>query len=280
MPTLIKRAESMALVLPSGELRQGTTDEFIDAVTHASGLDVKTVVVSMREVTALLSEGIRSLVMLRDQVTDAGQTFYLTDLPVDVRYTLKITNLLEFLNHVDTAEEILQPAGLDLGAFEEVSREEPAAPEPADTPAPATEDKPKRRLPRKYQAFGASASDGKEEAEASSAEDDGEDTDVTRLIKRHVPGRLALEIIEFFLRSHESVQDVKSLAKELGANEAGLRKTADDLCGRGVLKEMAPGNYNYAPEPELNDQLHALVEEWHTPTRQPHLLSLLLKMER
>ena len=104
----VKRSGELTVVIPTGTLGQDSTGPLALAVAAVLKTDVKVVVVSMQDVSSLLSEGIRTTVTLRDDTVDSKKEFYICDLPVEVRYTLKITNLLEFLNHVDSLGDILK----------------------------------------------------------------------------------------------------------------------------------------------------------------------------
>ncbi len=258
MPVCVKQAGSVALVLPEGELRQDATQPLIDAVTDLLSGDTRVIVISMREVTALLSEGIRALVMLRDRVTAAEREFRLTDLPADVRYTLQVTNLLEFLHHVKTADAVLEEHHL-----------RPEDVVDAAAPGPAGEEEEYAATPDNP----AGATDGDTAAPSSPA-------GLQALIDERVPGRLPLEIVETLQRSERSALDVQSMSDKLGANTDAVQAACDRLAGTGVLEQGKDGRYTYAPPADVHARVEELLRRWHNPQLQSKILGMLLAAER
>ncbi|MBN2712486.1 MAG: STAS domain-containing protein [Planctomycetes bacterium] len=103
----LKVAGKVGVIYLSGELRRESSDKIWSDISIAITQEVDAIVLSFLNVDALFSEGIRMLVAVRDKVEASGKIMHIADLPPDVRYTLKITNLLEFLNHEETTAEAL-----------------------------------------------------------------------------------------------------------------------------------------------------------------------------
>ena len=97
-----------------------------------------------------------------------------------------------------------------------------------------------------------------------------------KLVRRHLPGRLAVEIVDFFCKSGISVLDVSTLSQRIGAKPDATRAKMKDLTARGVLKSLGGDTFNYAPPPEIDEQIRAFLREWHNPLKQPRLLAMLL----
>ena len=258
MPVRVKQAGCIALVFPEGELRQDATQPLIDAVTALLSGDTRVIVISMREVTALLSEGIRALVMLRDRVAAAEREFRLTDLSADVRYTLQVTNLLEFLHHVKTADAVLEEHQVRPGDVVDVD---------ASGAAPAEEEQ-----------------DGTAEATAGGREDEpaapSSPAALQALIDERVPGRLPLEIVETLQASGRSSLDVQSMSDKLGANTDAVHAACERLAESGVLEKGKDDRYTYAPPSDVHVQIEELVRRWHNPELQSKILGMLLAAER
>ncbi len=152
-PVQVKRAGPLAVIIPAGTLGQDSTGPLAKTVSAVLKTDIKVVAISMQDVSSLLSEGIRTIVTLRDEAADNKKDFHVCDLPVEVRYTLKITNLLEFLNHVNSLSEILSRYKVTAKQLKTMKMPELRNAESNDTDAPA-ENKKKRPHPHKYQLFG------------------------------------------------------------------------------------------------------------------------------
>lgn len=101
-------------------LSRETGEAFDAALAKATALPAPAVLISFAEATALLSEGIRCLIAARDDVAGAEKKFYIVDLPPDIAYTLRITNLLEFLNHRETLADALKECGTGADQLQSV----------------------------------------------------------------------------------------------------------------------------------------------------------------
>ncbi len=315
---LIRRAGPVAVISPTGELRRGAATFFIQALDLALDTDASVIVVSLEAVTAIMSEGIRSLVIGHDKAGKAGKRFYLTDLSATVNYALKITNLLDFLNHTETLDSILAEHSLaraDLAPLKaeapaaggdtapqkkglvmpELPRVKPASPvrderrqpplpppvprakptgsekaEPPPRPSPAPSGKrPSERKVKKAEA-----------SETAQPEISLDEKQMEKLIRRHIPGRMAVKILEFFVLKHQDVAAVKTIAKAIGESEKSVRKIGKEMIARGVLKELGQDVYNYGPEFDLGEQIQYFLREWHKPARHSRLLGILLSLEK
>jgi anti-anti-sigma factor len=274
--TKIKRTGSIAILEPVGELRRESSEVLAEALDKALALQgIDTVVISFKEVTALLSEGIRRLVTLRDQALKAKCRFHITDLPPDVRYTLKITNLLEFLNHVDVLNEIVEKKKRSDTAILKKAQVEGRASMP-QAPTQKTTQKPEAK-PAPAPAAPATKPP---EPPKPEKEPDLTEKELQELIAQYLPGRMAVEVVEQFLKKHESVFSAPALAAAIGVKENAIRKVAAQLIHCNVLKEIAQNTYNYAPDPQLAKKLDSFFRLWHLPNRQPRILAMLLSVER
>lgn len=361
MDITVERNGAAATLIPTGDLHREESNQITQLFDQILASDATAIIVSFREVTALLSEGIRCLVTLRDKAAEAGKDFYITELPFEVRYTLKITNLLEFLNYVETPDQIkvkpagektrfgstpavaaektrpapaatpsatapaakpaapvapttqaakpapakpaasakpavpqaqpvkaapAQPARKESAAQETPDAKSAPAPQTAKAPSPAPSEEKRRRRPTGFQLFGGSRSKAAEPEPAAEKTPEDPDTvqlserDVQRLISRHIPGRMAVEIVEFFIMRKINVSEAASIAEAIGAKEKVVYKICKEMVARGVLKELGAGTFNYGPSLELDGQIRGFLKEWHMPNKQPRLLAMLLAVER
>jgi anti-anti-sigma factor len=268
----IQQSGSVAVIFLEGELRRETSDLIWHAIEQTLNRRFEAVALSFSRVNALLSEGIRLLVASRDRVEQAGKTFHICDLPPEVRYTLKITNLLEFLNHMETTDDVLakysRPAG-SLKPFEApLPKSAPAAPAP---PAPSSASAPAVSAP----AEPINEKPVEKKPEFSMSLDELKD-----LVRRHVPGRKAMEVVEYYNRHQVSVVEVKKLAAVLGDSEKVTRKLMTELCERGVLHSMGGDLYNYSPDQELGLKLNYLLAQWHGKELRSRIMAMLLAAEK
>lgn len=307
---LIKQAGPVAVISPTGELRRGAATFFSQALDLALDTDASVIVVSLEAVTAIMSEGIRSLVIGHDKAGKAGKRLYITDLSSSVNYALKITNLLDFLNHVETLDNILAEHSLARADLAPLKAEAPAAgsdtappkkglvmpelplvkpaspvsdemrqpplppPVPRAKPPPRPSPAPSGKRPSERKVKKAEAS------ETAPPEISLDEKQMEKLIRRHIPGRMAVKILEFFVLKHQDVAAVKTIAKAIGESEKAVRKIGKEMIARGVLKELGQDVYNYGPEFDLGEQIQYFLREWHKPARHSRLLGILLSLEK
>lgn len=260
MGAMVKQAKDMAVLFLQGEIHRETSDELFRLVDEALGRGCKTVVFSFKDVAALLSEGIRCLVALQDHVSQKGKELVVTDLPKEVHYTLKITNLLEFLHYRESLDGILAASGLTQRDLKDPETLKPPPPPPTPVSSMAAKaeemkaEKPKERTLRP--------------------------DEVKHLIHRYVPGRIAMAIVEFFIRHNKSIADLPEIVRATRENEKEVQKAAELLAKRGVLKAMGANVFNFKPEGELHHELAALVAMWHTDLGRRKILPLLIVAEK
>lgn len=145
MPPRCQKAGSVGVIYPTGILQRDTMDEVCALAMDFMFTDIHILVISFRDVTALLSEGIRLLVNIHDKVESLKKVLHVCDLPKEVHYTLKITNLLQFLGHKDSLALLLKEKGIEETALQDF---DPDADTPSDAPAPVSADAPAAPAPQ------------------------------------------------------------------------------------------------------------------------------------
>lgn len=100
------------------------------------------------------------------------------------------------------------------------------------------------------------------------------------LVSRHIPGRMAMSIIKYFIEGGRNVAEVKEIASAIGEKEKVVAKMMAELEGRCVLKKMATGVYNYAPTSELDKRIKDFMSEIRGRDMRVKLTGLLLAAER
>lgn len=284
----LQLSNTIAVITPDGELRRESSNALQSAVDQAiEHTEVQAVVISFREVTALMSEGIRLLVALHDRVQSVGKQFHITDLPHEVKYTLDITRLLDFLNHVETLDQVLhkyKTASSDLHQKAVVKKPRPGkAPPLPKTPVaekPAMPVNDPKKTESESEPGKAPAAAGTEFPKSHAPLSTMSEEDMKTLIRHHLPGRHFVEVVDYFIKHHKNVAESKAIAQATGHNPKRIQQTLHELVERGVLHSMGSGMYNYSPEPELEEKIHYFINQWHLPTKQPRLLAMLLTLER
>lgn len=100
------------------------------------------------------------------------------------------------------------------------------------------------------------------------------------LVSRHIPGRMAMDIIKYFTESGRNVAEAKEIAAVIGQKEKVVAKMMAELEGRFVLKKMATGVYNYAPAPELDKRIKEFISAMKTRDMRVKLTGLLFAADR
>ncbi len=96
-----------------------------------------------------------------------------------------------------------------------------------------------------------------------------------RFVRNHLRGRLAAGIVVFFHTKHSDVAHVREIAVELGQPPRLVKRKLLELASRGVLKQVGADTFNYAPTPEVKEQMGAFLEEWRDPGRRSRLMAFL-----
>ncbi len=315
----VMKAQRVAVLFPSGTLHREGTETLLKIVDQVASKMASTVVVSFSEVTGLLSEGIRLLITIRDCVDESGKKFYITDLSHDMQYTLKITNLLEFLNHVKTLDEILESEETSRRELREipirmrtteiitsptpkprlrqdqpeVSEQDPAQSQSMDAFKNAggtrlvqrdTQVIPPPTPPAETPASTAAEQPAEPAPAAPPPAPPEERPDLSRAelreaIHAYVPGRLPVSIVNYFLKSQRAATSVLALCTEIGESERSMRKAVEDLAARGILQAEDADRYSYRPEPAVDAKIRNVVKQYTTPRTRSMVLSMLLATE-
>lgn len=99
--------------------------------------------------------------------------------------------------------------------------------------------------------------------------------ELKRVIKRYLPTRLAVDLVDQFVTHNHDMLEIKKLAVLLHIKPATVKQTVADLSARGVLKTIGGGVVNYAPDTEVGEQLQAFYNAWHNAATRRSLLPLL-----
>lgn len=107
-----------------------------------------------------------------------------------------------------------------------------------------------------------------------------EELSFEKLVSRHIPGRMAMEIIKHFIERGVSVAETKAVATAIGSKEKVVAKMMAELEGRHILKKMATGVYNYAPASEVDKRIKDFIQGMRSRDMRTKLTALLLAADR
>lgn len=106
--------------------------------------------------------------------------------------------------------------------------------------------------------------------------EDEEKLSFEKLVSRHIPGLLAMDIIKHFIENGVSVAEAKTVAIAIGSKEKVVAKMMAELEGRHVLKKMGTGIYNYAPDSEVDERIKDFLQGLRSRDMRSKLTGLLL----
>lgn len=109
----IKSSGDFGILYLSGIVHRESADAIAQMFEQLKDAGARTIVISFNNVKALLSDGIRLMVSLADSARCENREFFITDLPKEVQYTLKITNLLPLLGYAGSSVNLLKEKSID-----------------------------------------------------------------------------------------------------------------------------------------------------------------------
>ncbi|GHS99289.1 hypothetical protein FACS1894139_07660 [Planctomycetales bacterium] len=305
----------IGVLFPEDTLYRDTTENFRDAAQKLLHEPLPVVVVSFAKVKSLLSDGIRTLIVVGDMVAEAAplnggeRQMFITDLGREVKYALHVSNVLSLVNYLPTLGEVLSKFNLREGNFitvveedaetvEAVAVEEVAPPvappaaqavaaqsaAPTDT-AGVTGAQVKRS--GIYADILAKAAQ-KEAAKPAAAANPTPTTSGTasidqlrRIIKAHVPGRICLDVLRIFLMMKKDLVSFDDLQKALHNIPAQtLKIEIQRLITRGTLSSVGGGMYNFCVSGAIRGQITAVANALNDRGMHAEVLKLLTAHEK
>ncbi len=104
--------------------------------------------------------------------------------------------------------------------------------------------------------------------------------DLKKTVRRHLPSVLALKTINYYVRNHKDIADLKEVAEAIGEKPAAVKRIANELVQRSLLKKMGAGLYNYSPEHDVGEKVKEVVHLWSDRTTHRQIMALLPKEEK
>ncbi len=137
METEIFVAGQAVVLVPKEELTRNSAPELSELAMHAATTHATVLIVSMRHLSTLPSEGLRVLITLHDMMKGNGKAFRLCEGSAEIRYTLSITNLEQFFGYSDKLDAILEEYKTSLWEMSSLpTRPKTSAPANSDTNTP------------------------------------------------------------------------------------------------------------------------------------------------
>jgi len=318
MEAKISQDQRLGVIYPAGVLQRESSQDFIAMFNAMLSSPVKVITVSFAEVKALLSDGIRTLIIMNDTARKQKKVFCITEMSKEVKYTLRITNILDLIPHCLAVNNVLTKMHIkaeDLTPFTPSPAAENPAPrsrkttlvqrraqpdtahkavEPltSGTAAPAVQaasphDLPPHPAPSPRPAGKPSnaGNDNKNLGERGGDEMKHATTELSEeqikgLIKSHVPGRLALAVIKATMRMQHDVFSFEDIKKRVGGDDGELKKILKRLVAMGTLMSVGGGMYNYGVSRQVRVAINSLITM--DDNRQTHgqILKFLLAAEK
>ncbi|MDR0868109.1 MAG: hypothetical protein LBP75_06485 [Planctomycetota bacterium] len=309
----------IGVLFPEDTLYRDTTENFRDAAQQLLNEPLPLIVVSFAKVKSLLSDGIRTLIVVGDMVAEAAplngveRQMFITDLGREVKYALHVSNVLSLVNYLPTLGEVLSKFNLreenfittaaeDAETVEAVAMEEvapapsPVAPPPVAAPiaqvaappaASVTGAQVKRQgvyadiLAKAAQKAAANPA-AKPAINAPPATSGTASIDqLRRIIKAHVPGRICLDVLRIFLMMKNDLVSFDDIQKALHNIPAQtLKIEIQRLITRGTLSSVGGGMYNFCVSGAIRGQITAVANALNDRSMHAEVLKLLTAHEK
>lgn len=302
----VKFARGKVCVLfAEGVIHRETSDAFTAAFQTAMAMPTPVLVISFARAKSLLSDGIRTLVIMADQAHKAGKTFHITDLSKEIKYTLQITNLLPMLSYQPFLAAVLQKYGTSSAELQDAStagkkttihvrREEktsPAVPPPANkaavpprrpapdavsgkTPAPA------RAALSPANDININASRRRSAVTPPPPSLELSDSEMRKVINTNVPGLLALAVVREVNRMGKDIFSIDDIKAKVGAKEPDLKKCVKRLTALGTLSSLGGGLYNYGISRQVRQKINSLLTAAANDATRAKVNQMLLEAEK
>ncbi len=293
----IKTSGEVGLLYLDGVVHRETADDITTLFNIIKNSKINTIIISFNDVKALLSDGIRLMVSLSDSARKAGKNFYITDLPKEVKYTLKITNLLELLGYAGSSLQLLKENSIDESTLipmklpeaytQNSGFEESSVEEKEQKTEPVAAVKPNNSISafkmagqiNTHQHSGPNDPHIKARQLSSHHIRHLSDADIKQAVDSHVPGRTEIRIVDCMMKSQRNALSAADLSKHLRTDEEAVKKALSRLSKRGTVSNMGGGLYNYAPSEDVKNQIEYILQRLREKDNHSKILRYLLACE-
>ncbi|MFH0911224.1 MAG: STAS domain-containing protein [Planctomycetota bacterium] len=264
---------SVAVFHPEGRIDEEEASFLRQQVMAARERGFKKFLLSFSDAAILSSTWIRFLVQCQDEVQAAEGRMILTDLPPLLRVTFdaaELNGLFEAAPSVQNALERFAGAGrADAGGDLPPPPIPAALAEPSrTTPPPPLSAEVKEARPLDPTGLAA-------HKDAHSREEER----MLRFLQDHLPGRLAVEIVGYFIHSGHRSSDVATVADAIKHDRTSVDKMLHTLTRLHVVRSDGHEKYTYAPPVDVNLEIRQFFSRWRVPIEHTHLLALVMKVE-
>lgn len=287
----IKSHGAVTIVFLDGNIHRESEDEIKEiAEMVLNDPQCKTVIISFKDVIALLSDGIRQIVVFSDLAARAKKEFHITELPKEVHYALQITNLLDMLGYKHSLKDVLGEKGTSLDKFtlrdETRSMKTVQSQDNTTSIRPPAEEKTEEKSEdiTKLKDIG----NVKRSSERIKRRKTGistkrllslSDADLRKLISEYVPGRLELLVLECMIRHHRDVYSVEDIVLGVHEDKKKVKGALKRLLARGTIDSMGGGLFNYSPTDELKAKISSLLRLYNSTESHTRVLRVFLDRE-
>jgi len=103
---------------------------------------------------------------------------------------------------------------------------------------------------------------------------------IKKFIESVARSRRHIKILEFIEKGNVTIVSTRRIAKKVEEKPADLRKVWGDWEQAGLLKNVAPDTFNYAPSLTEKDDIKEFLNSWHDREGHAALLDHVLEEEK
>jgi len=231
-------------------------DAFVQLVGEVSATVAKgrsNVILNMKALPGITSEGIGLLVLVNDKCREGGGKLVLCEVSQRVEHVIKLAGLTRFFETVKTEEDSIK-----------LMQKE----EPAPAPAPAEE---------KPAAAAASPAEVKIEEPGKELT---EEEKLRLVIANTVKSRAHQRLIESFESRSFKTASLDDIAETIGSDREQALVAAKHLVERNVMTTDDNEIFTFAPSGAAKDELETFRKAWGTPRFRTRIMAWLYSEEK
>jgi anti-anti-sigma factor len=254
----------VAVFEPDGFIDPGAANELQSQISNVLHSGCKSIVLSLRQAEFIPSTIIHFLVENHDRLKATGGMLVITGISPGLAHFFRIVEFEAFLNIATSVQAAIETLEAE---HPNGSKNRKKAPGIKSIPLSKAEPLPADKV---------EVSPSLEKS-AGSAPMDEESTE--RFLRKTLPSRLAVEVIDVFVSGGHHTANLKLVAAAVRRDRESTLAMLQRLVRARLLIPLERNSYHYEPSSELNRQVRQFLMHWHNAHERQRLSKLLIRIE-